>query len=98
MRQALSHPERINFAAILVTKYGRKAQAFVNQFTDFNSLYLANSRTSDELQETIQAAVVGSRGDAVFAARAVLAARNVPVEPWSSKPVYGDIFTELDGK
>lgn len=79
VRQALSHPERINFAAILITKHGRKAQAFVNQFTDFNALYLANSRTDDQLQETIQAAVVGSRGDAVLTARAVLQARGVPV-------------------
>ncbi|MGA9156520.1 MAG: hypothetical protein WB249_07005 [Candidatus Sulfotelmatobacter sp.] len=97
VKSSLSHPQRINFAAVVVARCGRACQSFLSQVTDFSLIWWASQKRDDELQEVISLAQPNARGDGVLVSRAVLAARNVPVVGPQAKPVYKDVFTELDG-
>lgn len=88
----LSHPQRINFAAVLVTKYGRACQSFLNQVTDFSLIWCASQKRDEELQELISLAQPNARGDGCLVSRALLAARGVPVVGPQQKPHFKNEF------
>ena len=98
VKQVVSEPDRLKVAALLVKRSGRLSQPFVSEIADFASVYTASQRSDDELQDVISQAAPGAYGSNILLSKAVLAARGVAVTgPRSSKPVYKDIFDELDG-
>lgn len=92
VKSSLSHPQRINFAAVLVTKYGRACQSFLNQVTDFSLIWCASQKRDEELQEIISLAQPNARGDGCLVSRALLAARGVPVVGPQQKPHFKNEF------
>jgi len=103
VKQIVSEPDRLRIAAVLCRRSGRGAQSMISEMgVDFASIYMASQESSETLTARIDAASPeGQRGAAVLVAKSTLAARGqdyVYVGPRSTKPVYADVFYELDGR
>lgn len=97
IRENVEEPSRLKIASALVRRMGKGAQALVTEIADWASIVTFSQKSDDDLQEIISSAFVGSRGPAVQLARATLAVRGIETTgPRSSKPVYGDVFDQVD--
>jgi hypothetical protein len=103
VKQVVGETDRLRLAALLAKRSGRGAQSMISEMgVDFASIWMASQESSETLTARIDAASPeGQRGAAVLVAKSTLAARGqdyVYVGPRSTKPVYADVFYELDGR